>query len=134
MQLRYSFRLYPNGPQRSALARAFGCARVVFNDALRIRKDAHEQGKPYPKIGDLSKQVITEAKKTEERSWLGEVSAVVLQQSLRDLDTAYFQLLRLPQRHPQRAEVRRAPVQVQAGQPTVRTIHRERPLVDHDRR
>ncbi|MGA5508979.1 RNA-guided endonuclease InsQ/TnpB family protein [Streptomyces umbrinus] len=89
MQLRYSFRLYPNGPQRAALARAFGCARVVFNDALRIRKDAHGAGMPYPKIGDLSKQVITEAKKTPERAWLGEVSAVVLQQSLRDVDTAY---------------------------------------------
>lgn len=67
-QLRYSFRLYPNGPQRAALARAFGCARVVFNDALRIRKDAYENGKPYPKIGDLSKQVITGAKKTPERA------------------------------------------------------------------
>ncbi|MFD9225544.1 RNA-guided endonuclease InsQ/TnpB family protein [Streptomyces sp. NPDC060064] len=89
MQLRYSFRLYPNGPQRAALARAFGCARVVFNDALRARKDAHEQGRPYPRTGELSKQVITEAKKTEARAWLGEVSAVVLQQSLRDLDTAY---------------------------------------------
>ncbi|MEV5747212.1 helix-turn-helix domain-containing protein [Actinoallomurus sp. NPDC052308] len=40
MQLRYGFRLYPNGPQRAAPARAFGSARVVFNDALRIRKDA----------------------------------------------------------------------------------------------
>jgi putative transposase len=89
MQLRYSFRLYPNGPQRAALAQAFGCARVVFNDALRIRKDAHAEGKPYPKIGDLSKQVITEAKKTPERAWLGAVSSVILQQSLRDLDTAY---------------------------------------------
>ncbi|MEU2358713.1 transposase [Streptomyces misionensis] len=68
---------------------AFGCARVVFNDALRARKDAHEQGRPYPKTGDLSKQLITEAKKTPERAWLGEVSSVVLQQSLRDLDTAY---------------------------------------------
>ncbi|MGW3914585.1 helix-turn-helix domain-containing protein, partial [Streptomyces sp. NPDC005070] len=37
MQLRYRFRLYPNGSQRSALARSFGCARVVFNDALRVR-------------------------------------------------------------------------------------------------
>ena len=35
MQLRYSFRLYPNAGQRAALARAFGCARVVYNDALR---------------------------------------------------------------------------------------------------
>ncbi|MEV6353602.1 RNA-guided endonuclease InsQ/TnpB family protein [Streptomyces hydrogenans] len=89
MQLRYSFRLYPNGPQRVALARAFGCARVVFNDALRARESARAAGEPFPKTGDLSKLLITEAKKSEDRSWLGEVSAVVLQQSLRDLDTAY---------------------------------------------
>ncbi|MFD9503851.1 RNA-guided endonuclease InsQ/TnpB family protein [Streptomyces sp. NPDC060035] len=89
MQLRYSFRLYPNRPQRSALARAFGCARVVYNDALRARETARVEGAPLPKTGDLSKLLITDAKKTDERAWLGEVSAVVLQQSLRDLDTAY---------------------------------------------
>ncbi|MFF8618215.1 RNA-guided endonuclease InsQ/TnpB family protein [Streptomyces sp. NPDC015350] len=89
MQLRYSFRLYPNGPQRSALAQAFGCARVVFNDALRARETARAAGEAFPKTGDLSKLLITEAKKTDERAWFGEVSAVVLQQSLRDLDTAY---------------------------------------------
>ncbi|MFF3929069.1 RNA-guided endonuclease InsQ/TnpB family protein [Streptomyces hirsutus] len=89
MQLRYSFRLYPNGPQRAALARAFGCVRVVYNDALRARETARTGGEAFPRTGYLSKLLITEAKKTEERAWLGEVSAVVLQQSLRDLDTAY---------------------------------------------
>ncbi|MFC8987626.1 RNA-guided endonuclease InsQ/TnpB family protein [Streptomyces sp. NPDC014603] len=89
MQLRYSFRLYPGAGQRMALARAFGCARVVYNDALRARETARSDGMPFPKTGDLSKQLITEAKNTPERAWLGEVSAVVLQQSLRDLDTAY---------------------------------------------
>ncbi|MFF8476081.1 RNA-guided endonuclease InsQ/TnpB family protein [Streptomyces sp. NPDC015414] len=89
MQLRYSFRLYPSGGQRMALARAFGCARVVYNDALRARETARSEGLPFPKTGDLSKQLITQAKNTPERTWLGEVSAVVLQQSLRDLDTAY---------------------------------------------
>ncbi|WP_328920158.1 MULTISPECIES: RNA-guided endonuclease TnpB family protein [unclassified Streptomyces] len=89
MQLRYSFRLYPNGPQRSGLARAFGCARAVYNDALRAREDARANGDVFPKTGDLSRLLITEAKKTTERAWLGNVSAVVLQQSLRDLDTAY---------------------------------------------
>ncbi|MFC8564817.1 RNA-guided endonuclease InsQ/TnpB family protein, partial [Streptomyces sp. NPDC057245] len=89
MQLRYSFRLYPSAGQRSALARAFGCARVVYNDALRAREAARSEGMPFPKTGDLSKALITEAKNTPERAWLGEVSAVVLQQSLRDLDTAY---------------------------------------------
>lgn len=37
----------------------------------------------------VAKLVITEAKKAPERAWLGEVSAVVLQSSLRDLQTAY---------------------------------------------
>ncbi|WP_405893600.1 transposase [Streptomyces sp. NBC_00104] len=89
MQLRYAFRLYPDAGQRTALARAFGCARVVFNDAVRAREDARKAGQPFPTAGQLSRKLITEAKRTGERSWLGEVSAVVLQQSLRDAEAAY---------------------------------------------
>ncbi len=89
VQLRYNFRLYPSAGQRIALARAFGCARVVYNDALGARETARSEGMPLPKAGDLSKLLITEAKNTPERAWLGEVSAVILQQSLRDLDAAY---------------------------------------------
>lgn len=89
MQLRYNFRVYPAPAQELALARAFGCARVVFNDGLRARQDAHDAGLPYISDGELSKQVITWAKATPQREWLGEVSAVVLQQALADLNTAY---------------------------------------------
>ncbi|MET7610319.1 RNA-guided endonuclease TnpB family protein [Streptomyces seoulensis] len=89
MQLRYSFRLYPDTGQQTALAKAFGCARVVFNDAVRAREDARKAGQPFPTAGHLSRKLITEAKRTVGRSWLGEVSAVVLQQSLRDAETAY---------------------------------------------
>jgi putative transposase len=89
MQLRYSFRIEPGPGQRTALSRAFGCARVVFNDCLRARRDARSAGLPYPTSAQLSKRFITDAKKTPERAWLAEVSAVVLQQSLRDLDAAY---------------------------------------------
>ncbi|WP_433285475.1 RNA-guided endonuclease InsQ/TnpB family protein [Micromonospora sp. CA-244673] len=89
MQLRYNYRVYPTPDQQEALARAFGCARVVFNDGLRIRQSAREDGLPYVPDGELSKRVITDAKKTPERAWLGEVSAVVLQQALADLNTAY---------------------------------------------
>ncbi len=88
MQLRYSFRVYPSTGQRMALARTFGCARVVFNDALRAREAARAAGLPFIPSGELSKQ-LTAAKKAPERAWLAEVSSVVLQQSLRDLDTAY---------------------------------------------
>ncbi|MFG2916419.1 RNA-guided endonuclease InsQ/TnpB family protein [Kitasatospora sp. NPDC048298] len=89
MQLRYNFRVYPTSGQRMALARAFGCARVVFNDALRARQEAHAHGLPYIKDTDLQKRVITAAKRTEERAWLADVSSVVLVQSLRDLHAAY---------------------------------------------
>src|SRR5690606_10968171 len=89
VQLRYNFRLYPTAGQRAALAKAFGCARAVFNDGLRMREEARAAGLPYIKDADLQRQVITEAKKTTERSWLGEVSNVVLVQSLNDLHKAY---------------------------------------------
>ncbi|MEX1654553.1 RNA-guided endonuclease TnpB family protein [Streptomyces pseudovenezuelae] len=89
MQLRYAFRLYPDAGRRIALAKAFGCARVVFNDCVRAREDARKAGRPFPKAGELSKTLITQAKHTAERGWLGEVSAVVLQQSLRDAEAAY---------------------------------------------
>ncbi|MBT2468420.1 transposase [Streptomyces sp. ISL-66] len=89
MRLRYNYRVYPNAIQRQALAQAFGCARVVWNDALSIRQDAYKQSLPAPSMVELARLVITEAKKTEGRSWLGEVSAVLLQSSLRDLGTAY---------------------------------------------
>jgi putative transposase len=62
---------------------------VVYNDALRARETAYRNGSPFPNASDLSKLVITDAKNRPDRAWLGEVSAVVLQQSLRDLDAAY---------------------------------------------
>ncbi|MCM0677359.1 transposase [Micromonospora phytophila] len=89
MQLRYNYRVHPDTAQREALARSFGCARVVFNDGLRARQAARENGEKYLSDGELSKQVITQAKDTPERAWLGEVSSVVLQQALADLNVAY---------------------------------------------
>ncbi|MER7196092.1 helix-turn-helix domain-containing protein, partial [Streptomyces flaveolus] len=66
MQLRYSFRVYPSASQRMALAREFGCARVVFNDALRARETARAAGLPFVRSGELSQQ-LTAAKRTPGR-------------------------------------------------------------------
>ncbi|MEW2360162.1 RNA-guided endonuclease TnpB family protein [Spirillospora sp. NPDC029432] len=89
MRLRYNYRIYPTCAQRRALARAFGCARVVFNDGLALRNAAYEAGLPYISDAALSRQVITQAKKSPARAWLAEVSAVALQQALADLNAAY---------------------------------------------
>ncbi|WP_199041546.1 helix-turn-helix domain-containing protein, partial [Glycomyces salinus] len=89
MHLRYVFRVYPTGPQRRMLARTFGCVRTVYNDAVAARRRAHAEGLPYPSTATLDKLLITEAKRTVERSWLAEVSTVPLQQALRDCHAAY---------------------------------------------
>lgn len=89
VRLRYNYRVYPDADQRRSLAQAFGCARVVFNDGLRARQAARAAGLPYVSDAELSKRVITQAKAAPERAWLGEVCAVVLQQALADLNTAY---------------------------------------------
>jgi putative transposase len=89
MRLRYRYRIDPTPAQRQALAQAFGCARVVWNDGLRLREDAYRAGLPFVGSAEVSHRVVTLAKRTPERSWLGDVSVVVLQQSLADLDRAY---------------------------------------------
>jgi putative transposase len=88
MQLRYNYRLDPAPGHRAALAQAFGCARVVFNDALRARQDAYAVGLPYITDAELSAR-LTAAKRTPQRTWLNLVSSVVLQQALADLNAAY---------------------------------------------
>jgi putative transposase len=77
VQLRYNFRVYPTPGQQVSLARVFGCARVVYNDALAARETARRDGSPYLTDGELSK-ALTAAKKAPERVWLGAVSSVVL--------------------------------------------------------
>jgi putative transposase len=91
VQLRYAYRLNPTPGQRIALAKAFGCARVVFNDAVAARRAAYQAGQAYPTDAELSR-ALTAAKRIPERAWLAEVSAVVLQQALADANTAYRNL------------------------------------------
>jgi putative transposase len=88
MKARYRYRMYPNAEQREMLARTFGCARVVFNDAIRCRDDAYRAGE---KLSDTEVQhrVITLAKQTPEREWLGKVASVALVQSVQDAHKAY---------------------------------------------
>jgi putative transposase len=88
MQVRYRYRIYPAPGQRQMLARTFGCARVVYNDCLRVRDAAYAAGE---KISDteVQRRVITLARHTPERIWLGEVASVALVQACQDARRAY---------------------------------------------
>jgi putative transposase len=85
MKARYQYRIYPTDQQRQSLAQLFGCVRVAWNDALALCKQSERK----PKSAELQKIVITQAKQSEERAWLSEVSVVPLQQSVADLETAF---------------------------------------------
>lgn len=89
MKLRYRYRLYPNSEQVKLLCRLFGCTRVVWNDALAFCQQLWEESIKYPGSSELMKQFITQAKVNPLRCWLGEVSTIALQQSIRDLDVAF---------------------------------------------
>jgi putative transposase len=87
VQLRYNYRLDPQPRYRAAFGKAFGCARFVVNEALAFREAAHQAGLPYVTDRDLSAR-LTVIKKAPQRAWLNEVSCVVLQQALADLNAA----------------------------------------------
>lgn len=70
------------------LARTFGCARVVFNDVIRVRDAAWSVGEKLSKT-EVQRRVITEGKRAEARQWLSEVASVPLVQSVADAHRAY---------------------------------------------
>src|SRR5271156_6049472 len=88
VRMRYRYRIEPTPAQKMELARVFGCCRLVFNDALRVRDEAHKAG---VKLSDteIQRRVITKAKTTVERCWLTDVPSVALVQAVNDSRRAW---------------------------------------------
>ena len=82
----YKFRLYPNKTQKNLLNKILGCCRFVYNRFLAVRKESWENEKKSVGYTQTS-SMLTQLKK--EISWLNEADSIALQQSLRNLDTAY---------------------------------------------
>ena len=87
-QKAFKYRFFPTDQQAAQLARTFGCARYVYNQALEYRSKSWQQEKKSIGYHDTASK-LTEWKKEPEKAFLSEVSSVVLQQSLRNLDTAF---------------------------------------------
>jgi putative transposase len=85
---RCRYRLYPAPGQRQALARVFGCVRVVYNDCLRLRDECHAAGVQVSDT-EVQRRVVTLAKLTPERAWLAGVPSVALVQACQDARRAY---------------------------------------------
>ena len=82
----YKYRFYPTDEQRIILAQTFGCVRFVYNWGLHTRSVAYRERGERLYYNDLA-AMLPDLKKAY--PWLGEVSSVPIQQSLRHLDKAF---------------------------------------------
>jgi len=87
MKIRWTFRCYPTPEQEQHLARTFGCTRFVYNRFLHERTAAYARGERMNYA--QSDKALTQLKRDPDYAWLNEVAAVPLQQSLRQLQTAF---------------------------------------------
>ena len=84
----YQYRFYPTPEQAQILSRTFGCARYVYNWALRLRTDAYYKDQQRIGYNALSAR-LTLLKQQDDHAWLNEVSCVPPQQALRHLEKAF---------------------------------------------
>ena len=78
-------RLYPTEEQKILINQTIGCARFVYNQTLADCKQSYEQSKHFPSQNERIKNLVPLKEKYE---FLKEVSAVALQQSVRDFNSA----------------------------------------------
>ncbi|MBN7468723.1 RNA-guided endonuclease InsQ/TnpB family protein (plasmid) [Mycobacteroides abscessus] len=99
MRTAYKCRAYPTPEQVAVLNRTFGCVRVVWNRTLAWRHArwySQRQRTNFP----AANAYLTAMKQDPDLSWLGEVSSVPLQQSLRTQQTAYANFFAKRARYP----------------------------------
>ena len=82
----YKFRIYPNQEQQVFLARCFGCSRFVYNHFLRATTDVYAESKKHLRYKEWA-NLLVQLKK--EFDWLSEVNSQALQQTLKDLESAF---------------------------------------------
>ena len=78
-------RLYPTEEQEVLINKTIGCCRYVYNQTLADCKQSYEQTQHFISGKERSANLVPLKKECE---FLKEVSAVALQQSIRDLDSA----------------------------------------------
>ena len=91
MEYSYKFRIYPNREQQMLIQKTFGCARYVYNHFLAQRISEYKTTGKAPTRFQQDK-ALTVLK--QEIDWLREPDKCALQNSLKDLDTAYKNFFR----------------------------------------
>lgn len=95
----YKYKLLPNQEQREALSKYFGCVRFIYNWGLEQKIKTHKEcGKSIGYV-QLARE-LTLLKQQKEFEWLNECSTVAMQQSLRNLETAFSKFFKKNAKYP----------------------------------
>ena len=88
MERAFKFRIYPNSKQAEFINKTIGCSRFVYNyflDAKNKYYDENHKSLSYNKCSKL----LTELKRNDDTIFLKEADKFSLQNSLKDLGTAF---------------------------------------------
>ena len=95
----YKYKLMPNKEQMETLSKYFGCVRFIYNWGLNRKINTHkENGKSICYV-KLSRE-LTLLKQKEEFAWINEYPRETLQQSLRNLETAFSNFFKKNAKYP----------------------------------
>lgn len=86
MQKAFKVTLIPNRSQEVLINKTIGCVRFVYNHFLALRKELYNTDKQTLNYNSCSQKLTLLKKEVE---WLREVDKFALQNSLRNLETAY---------------------------------------------
>jgi len=93
IQKTFSFRLKPTTIQAILLAQFAGSARFIYNFGLALIKEALDKKQTVPSYTDIANK-LPFLKRSPETAWLKEVHSQVLQQSLKNLESAFKHFFR----------------------------------------
>lgn len=82
-------RLYPNKEQEQTLNKVLGCYRFVYNHMLALKQKEYNENKVSLGLCELSKYFFGTLRNNEQYPWLKEQNTPVMQQSIRQMLTAY---------------------------------------------
>ena len=89
----FKYRLDPTEGQRQLFAQFAGACRFLYNRGLAQRKAAYEEKGKYITYFDQNNELV-HLKKQEGTQWLKDIHSQVLQQVLKNLDTAFQNFFR----------------------------------------
>jgi putative transposase len=84
-------KIYPKKWQKELLEKHFGCCRFIYNFGLELKTKTYNETKKSISIYAIQKEI---PKLYDEKPWLKEVNSQSLQQTLKDLDSAFAHFFR----------------------------------------